>query len=163
MEAAQVQGLGYLLAKMVVEDPALRAVFPSIDPDKLVQLVLKLCTVHLERPTDELVPVVGQKTISKTGINAARRTKARNSGVQYPWLLPGFNESLSSFPKGYWQQSPSHTNLVESAHVASNKATKIKAVALEIPDKVGCYHDITVTLELGFSDHGFKGKIGSHF
>jgi hypothetical protein len=49
MEAAQVQGLGYLLAKMVVEDPALRALFPSIDPDKLVQLVLKLCTVHLER------------------------------------------------------------------------------------------------------------------
>ncbi|KAJ7813514.1 hypothetical protein B0H14DRAFT_3477813 [Mycena olivaceomarginata] len=63
MEAAQVQGLGYLLAKMVVEDPALRALFPSIDPDKLVQLVLKLCTVHLERSTDELVPVVGQKTL----------------------------------------------------------------------------------------------------
>ncbi|KAJ7267839.1 hypothetical protein C8J57DRAFT_1613955 [Mycena rebaudengoi] len=51
--------------------------------------------------------------------------------VQYPWLLPGYNESLSSFPKGFWQQSPSHTNLVESAHVASNKGTKINLLPVE--------------------------------
>jgi hypothetical protein len=49
MEAAQVQGLGAWLSSMVIEDPALRALFPCIDPDKLVQFVLKLCSVHLER------------------------------------------------------------------------------------------------------------------
>ncbi|KAJ6560476.1 hypothetical protein B0H10DRAFT_2240405 [Mycena sp. CBHHK59/15] len=63
MEAAQDQGLGAWLSKMVLDDPVLRALFPSIDPDKLVQFILKLCSVHLERSTDELVPLVGQKTV----------------------------------------------------------------------------------------------------
>jgi hypothetical protein len=54
MEAAQVQGLGAWLSKMVLDDPALRALFPSIDPDQLVQLILKLCTVHFERYLDRL-------------------------------------------------------------------------------------------------------------
>ncbi|KAF8190718.1 hypothetical protein K438DRAFT_1763162 [Mycena galopus ATCC 62051] len=49
----------------------------------------------------------------------------------YPWLLSDFSESLSSFPKDYWQQSPSHTNLVENAHVASNNATKINLIPVE--------------------------------
>ncbi|KAJ7898870.1 hypothetical protein B0H14DRAFT_3424201 [Mycena olivaceomarginata] len=48
---------------VVIEDPALRRLFPSIDPDQLVQLVLKICTVHLERSTDDLIPIVGQKTV----------------------------------------------------------------------------------------------------
>ncbi|KAJ6580046.1 hypothetical protein DFH09DRAFT_1076954 [Mycena vulgaris] len=37
------------------------------------------------------------------------------------------------------------------------------AVAWEIPGRAGCSCDITVTLEPGFSDHGFKGKIGVTF
>ncbi|KAJ7110234.1 hypothetical protein C8R43DRAFT_1160417 [Mycena crocata] len=151
MEAAQVQGLGAELAKMVLADPALRAVFPSIDPDKLVQLVLKLCSVHLERSTDELLPLVGQKTVDYLNrirglsdpqdianwhhfCSTHENQKLRDwyaHKILYPWLLPGFNESLSSFPRGYWQQSPSHTNLVESAHVASNKATKINLLPVE--------------------------------
>jgi hypothetical protein len=49
MEAAQVQGLGAWLSNMVMEDPALRALFPCPDLDKLVQFVVKLCSVHLER------------------------------------------------------------------------------------------------------------------
>ncbi|KAJ6624578.1 hypothetical protein B0H10DRAFT_2430864 [Mycena sp. CBHHK59/15] len=151
MEAAQVQGLGSWLSKMVLDDPALRGLFPSIDPDKLVQLILKLCSAHLERSTDELVPLVGQKTVDY--LNRIRglsdptdienwhkfckmheNKKLRDwyaHMVQYPWLLPGYNESLPSFPNGYWQQSPSHTNLVESAHVASNRATKINLLPVE--------------------------------
>ncbi|KAJ6565174.1 hypothetical protein DFH09DRAFT_1081835 [Mycena vulgaris] len=151
MEAAQVQGLGTWLSKMVLEDPALRALFPNIDPDKLVQLILKLCSVHLERSTDPLAPLVGQRTVNylnrirglsdptdienwhqfcKTHENK-RLPDWYAHKVQYPWLLPGHNESLSSFPKGHWQQSPSHTNLVVSAHVASNKATKINLLPVE--------------------------------
>ncbi|KAJ7261422.1 hypothetical protein C8J57DRAFT_1513953 [Mycena rebaudengoi] len=151
MEAAQVQGLGAWLSNMVIEDPALRALFPCIDPDKLVQFVLKLCSVHLERSTDGLVPLVGQETVNY--LNCIRglsdpvdianwnqfcstheNKKLRDwhaHKVQYPWLLPGYNESLSSFPKGFWQQSPNHTNLVESAHVASNRATKINLLPVE--------------------------------
>ncbi|KAJ7256061.1 hypothetical protein C8J57DRAFT_1651496 [Mycena rebaudengoi] len=151
MEAAQVQGLGAWLSSMVIEDPALRALFPCIDPDKLVQFVLKLCSVHLERSTDGLVPLVGQETVNY--LNCIRglsdpvdianwnqfcstheNKKLRDwpaHKVQYPWLLPGYNESLSSFPKGFWQQSPNHTNLVESAHVASNRATNINLLPVE--------------------------------
>jgi hypothetical protein len=51
--------------------------------------------------------------------------------VQYPWLLPGYNESLSRFPPGFWSQTPQHTNLVESAHVATNQGTGIKLQPLE--------------------------------
>ncbi|KAJ7628068.1 hypothetical protein B0H17DRAFT_1218393 [Mycena rosella] len=151
MEAAQVQGLGSCLSKMVLDDPALRALFPSIDPDKLVQLVLKLCSVHLERSTDPLVPLVGQETVdylnSIRGFSEAvdfenwhKFCKSHENKnlrdwyahkIQYPWLLPGYNEHLSSFPKGYWHQSPSHTNLVESAHVATNRATKINLLPVE--------------------------------
>ncbi|KAJ7430812.1 hypothetical protein B0H11DRAFT_2389991 [Mycena galericulata] len=151
MEAAQVQGLGAWLSKMVLEDPFLRALFPSIDPDKLVQFILKLCSVHLERSTDELVPLVGQDTVNylnrirglsdagdienwhrfcKTHENKKLRDWYAHK-VNYPWMLPGYNETLSSFPNGYWQQSPSHTNLVESAHVATNKATKINLLPVE--------------------------------
>ncbi|KAJ7041681.1 hypothetical protein C8F04DRAFT_1176777 [Mycena alexandri] len=63
MEAAQVQGLGTWLSKMILDDLALRARFPKIHPDEAVQSVLKLCSVHFERSTDELVAVVGQKTV----------------------------------------------------------------------------------------------------
>ncbi|KAJ7731540.1 hypothetical protein B0H16DRAFT_1469105 [Mycena metata] len=153
-KAAQVQGLGTWLSKMILDDPALRALFPDISPDKAVQFVLKLCSVHLERSTDDLVPLVGQKTVDYLnvirGLSAPEdiaewhtfcRThenkKLRGTSywyehkINYPWLLPGFNETLSSFPKGHWQQSPSHTNLVESAHVATNKATTIDLLPAE--------------------------------
>ncbi|KAJ6628528.1 hypothetical protein B0H10DRAFT_2428809 [Mycena sp. CBHHK59/15] len=49
MEAAQVQGLSTWLSKMVLDDPVLRALFPSINPDELVKFILKICSVHLER------------------------------------------------------------------------------------------------------------------
>ncbi|KAJ7759481.1 hypothetical protein B0H14DRAFT_2634426 [Mycena olivaceomarginata] len=92
---------------------------------------------------DELVPRVGQPTVDylnhicglsdptdianwhefcKTHENKKLRNWYAHK-VQYPWLLPGYNESLSSFPKGYTISQP-HQSLVESAHVASNKATK---------------------------------------
>ncbi|KAJ7894602.1 hypothetical protein B0H14DRAFT_2559039 [Mycena olivaceomarginata] len=95
------------------------------------------------RCVDELVPRVGQPTVDylnhicglsdptdianwhefcKTHENKKLRDWYAHK-VQYPWLLPGYNESLSSFPKGYTISQP-HQSLVESAHVASNKATK---------------------------------------
>ncbi|KAJ6462820.1 hypothetical protein DFH09DRAFT_1347497 [Mycena vulgaris] len=58
--------------------------------------------------------------------------------VQYPWLLPGYKESLSRFPPGFWSQTPNHTNLVESAHVATNQETGTKLTpleAIELPRK----------------------------
>ncbi|KAJ7856206.1 hypothetical protein B0H14DRAFT_3448547 [Mycena olivaceomarginata] len=167
MEAAQVQGLGVSLAKMVSDDPALRQLFPSIDPDVLVQFIVKLCSVHskgisglsnyaaaifiFSRSTDVLVAVVGQKTVDylnrfrglskpedisnwhqfcKTHENKKLRDWYAHK-ISYPWLLPGYNESLSRFPTGFWQHTPSHTNLVESAHVATNRATTINLLPVE--------------------------------
>ncbi|KAJ6607261.1 hypothetical protein B0H10DRAFT_2307055 [Mycena sp. CBHHK59/15] len=51
--------------------------------------------------------------------------------IRYSWLLPGYNESLSRFPPGFWDRTPSHTNLVESAHVATNCETGIRLLPLE--------------------------------
>ncbi|KAJ7122706.1 hypothetical protein C8R43DRAFT_959206 [Mycena crocata] len=51
--------------------------------------------------------------------------------IRYLWLLPGYNESLSLFPPGFWIQTPNHTNLVESAHVATNDQTGTKLMPLE--------------------------------
>ncbi|KAJ6541285.1 hypothetical protein B0H10DRAFT_2444239 [Mycena sp. CBHHK59/15] len=51
--------------------------------------------------------------------------------IRYSWLLPGYNESLSHFPPGFWDRTPSHTNLVESAHVATNRETGIRLLPLE--------------------------------
>ncbi|KAJ6548476.1 hypothetical protein B0H19DRAFT_1074336 [Mycena capillaripes] len=114
---------------------------------------------YCNRSTDELVPVVGQKTFdylnlipglsdpSKIGSHSARRTRA--GSCEYPWLLLGFNESLSSFPKAYWQKSPSHTNLVESTHVASNRATTINLLPVEsvrkTPVDIDFFHNFDFT------------------
>ncbi|KAF8180278.1 hypothetical protein K438DRAFT_1976795 [Mycena galopus ATCC 62051] len=168
MEAAQVQGLGVALSKMVLNDSDLLLRFPDHTSENIVQYILKLCSVHFERSTDALVAVVGQEVVnylnnfrglsdptdienwhnfSRTHENKKLRgqfvllfiaevsTNAQEDWyahkIQYPWMLPGFNESLSRFPSGYWQQSPNHTNLVESAHVASNRATSINLPLLE--------------------------------
>ncbi|KAK6997504.1 hypothetical protein R3P38DRAFT_3219590 [Favolaschia claudopus] len=63
MEAAQVQGFGAWLMQIVADDPKLHNEFRSLDGDELVQYVLKLCSVRLERLTDELVPHVGRETV----------------------------------------------------------------------------------------------------
>ncbi|KAJ7659707.1 hypothetical protein DFH06DRAFT_1130465 [Mycena polygramma] len=101
--------------------------------------------------TDELVGVVGQETVDylnrfrglsdppdidnwhqfcRTHQNKKLRDR-HTQKIRYPGLLPGFNESLSSFPLGFWQQSPSHTNLFESTHVATNRATNSNLLPLE--------------------------------
>lgn len=49
----------------------------------------------------------------------------------YPWLLPGFNRSLSRVPNAHWDVTPNHTNLVETAHVASNRYTGINLTPVE--------------------------------
>ncbi|KAJ7213325.1 hypothetical protein B0H12DRAFT_1079296 [Mycena haematopus] len=124
---------------MVLNDPELLVRFPDHNPNNLVQ------------STDALVAVVGQEAVNYLnnfrglsdpadienwhGFCSTHENKKLRDWyahkIQYPWMLPGFNESLCHFPPGYWQQSPSHTNLVESAHVASNLATSINLPLLE--------------------------------
>ncbi|KAJ7877436.1 hypothetical protein B0H14DRAFT_3783557 [Mycena olivaceomarginata] len=141
MEAVQVQGLGVSLSKIVSDDPDLRTRFPVHDPDTLVQYVVKLCSVHFERSTDALVSAIGQEAVDylnhfrglsdPVDIENWHQFYWYKHKIQYPWLLPGFNKSLSLFPPGYWHQSPSHTNLVESGHVATNRATSINLPPLK--------------------------------
>ncbi|KAF8182217.1 hypothetical protein K438DRAFT_2020970, partial [Mycena galopus ATCC 62051] len=64
MEAAQVQGLGVALSKMVLNDSDLLLRFPDHTPDNIVQYILKLCSVHFERSSDALVAVVGQEVVN---------------------------------------------------------------------------------------------------
>jgi hypothetical protein len=51
--------------------------------------------------------------------------------ISYPWLLPGFNKALSHIPNDFWDTTPSHTNLVETAHAATNRSTHINLPPLE--------------------------------
>ncbi|KAJ6527597.1 hypothetical protein DFH09DRAFT_1094759 [Mycena vulgaris] len=145
MEAAQVQGFALALLKLI------KGRHPETDPDVIVRYVVKLCSVHFTRSTDSLVPAVGQETVdylnrirgftSPDDIEAwhtfcrdHENKKLRDwykHKIQYSWLLPGYNESLSLFPPGFWGQTPSHTNLVESANVATNRETGIKLLPLE--------------------------------
>jgi len=53
----------------------------------------------------------------------------------YPWLLPGFNRTLSRMPDTFWNSTPHDSNLVETAHVATNKSTDIKLTPLEAIEK----------------------------
>jgi hypothetical protein len=51
--------------------------------------------------------------------------------IQYPWLLPGFNKYLSQMPNDFWDRTPHHTNLVETAHAGTNRSTQINLRPLE--------------------------------
>ncbi|KAJ6485503.1 hypothetical protein DFH09DRAFT_1339782 [Mycena vulgaris] len=153
MEAAQVQGFALALLKLI------KGRHPETDPDVIVRYVVKLCSVHFTRSTDTLVPAVGQETVdylnrirgftSPDDIEAwhtfcrdHENKKLRDwykHKIQYSWLLPGYNESLSLFPPGFWGQTPSHTNLVKSAHVATNQETGIKLLPLEAIERARAF------------------------
>ncbi|KAJ7601552.1 hypothetical protein FB45DRAFT_1074470 [Roridomyces roridus] len=151
MEAAQMQGFGEKLVDIVNSDPELRKLFPDPNPDKLVQCVAKLCTVHWERSTKALVGEVGQETVNYLNTFLGMSKKEHIDGwhnfcskhpskklrdwyahkIQYPWLLPCFNESLSQFPPGLWGDTQTHTNLVEGAHSRANRATGTNLMPVE--------------------------------
>ncbi|KAJ7585023.1 hypothetical protein C8J56DRAFT_1089113 [Mycena floridula] len=150
MEAAQVQGLRQAIRNLKMNDPAISGIDTN-NPDELVQYILKLCYLHLERGADKLVSEIGKEGVDYLlrirGINNKEDLKTwqdyckdhvskgvrdwYNHKIKYPWLLGGFNQMLSKMPDGYWAQSPSHTNLVESAHTATNKATGIGLTLVE--------------------------------
>ncbi|KAJ7291820.1 hypothetical protein C8J57DRAFT_1705278 [Mycena rebaudengoi] len=124
---------------------------PEQDPDVIVRYVIKFCSVHFTRSTDPLESAVGHETVKYLnrirGLTAPEdieewhnfcRTHENKKlrdwyahKIQYSWLLPGLNESLSLFPAGVWMQTPSHTNLVESAHAGTNQNTGTRLLPLE--------------------------------
>ena len=53
----------------------------------------------------------------------------------YSWLLPGFNRTLSRMPEKFWKATPHNSNLVETAHVATNRNTNIRLTPLESIEK----------------------------
>lgn len=55
--------------------------------------------------------------------------------VSHPWLLPAFNMNLSPMPNEFWELTPNHTNLVETAHVETNRNTNIHLKPLEAIQK----------------------------
>ncbi|KAJ7783940.1 hypothetical protein DFH07DRAFT_1055048 [Mycena maculata] len=145
MEAAQIQGLGLALIKLLGDKA------PTRDPDMIVRYVVKLCSVHWTRSTDPLVGAVGQATVDYLnrfrGLKTAEDIAAWHEfckehpnkklrdwyqhKISYSWLLPCYNEYLSLFPPGFWDCTPHHTNLVESAHAGTNQQTGTRLFSLE--------------------------------
>ena len=48
MEAAQVQGLGVAITQMKMNDPSISQI-TEVEPDVLVQYLIKLCYIHWDR------------------------------------------------------------------------------------------------------------------
>ena len=46
--------------------------------------------------------------------------------VPYKWFWSGLTQVKTRMPKEHWEIVPSHTNLVETAHVETNAATGIQ-------------------------------------
>lgn len=65
--------------------------------------------------------------------------------MRYPWLLPGYNRSLSKMPNEYWDLTPKDSNLVETGHVASNRHTNINLSPLEAIEK---YISISLNIQV---------------
>ncbi|KAJ7802345.1 hypothetical protein B0H14DRAFT_2614412 [Mycena olivaceomarginata] len=100
--------------------------FPPSIPMFSFQFIVKLCQVHFERSTDVLVAVVGQKTVDY--LNRFRGlSKPEDISNWHQFCKTHENKKL----RGFWQHTPSHTNLVESAHVATNRATTINLLPVE--------------------------------
>ena len=59
--------------------------------------------------------------------------------VTYPWLLPGFNKTISRMPHDYWDTTPHHTNLVETAHAGTNRHTQINLFPVEAIQQFVCF------------------------
>ena len=55
--------------------------------------------------------------------------------ISYPWLLPGFNHLLSHILEKFWNSTPGHSNLLEMAHIATNRNTNIQLRLLEAIEK----------------------------
>jgi len=51
--------------------------------------------------------------------------------IMYSWLLPGFNKHLSKMLNDFWDQTPHHTNLVETTHAGTNQSTNVHLQPLE--------------------------------
>jgi len=69
-----------------------------------------------------------------TGNSSLARSKLHHK-ASYPWLLPGFNSTLSRMPKEFWKSTPHDSNLVETAHVGTNQNTGIRLTPREAIEK----------------------------
>ncbi|KAJ6631548.1 hypothetical protein B0H10DRAFT_2207185 [Mycena sp. CBHHK59/15] len=94
--------------------------------------------------------------------------------IHYSWLLLCYNEALSLFPAGFWDRMPHHTNLVESAHVATNHETGTRLLPLEAIQKARTFdmqyaaaitttHDTCILSNLNNDDTSrMRRAIGHH-
>ncbi|KAF8989012.1 hypothetical protein BDZ89DRAFT_1055288, partial [Hymenopellis radicata] len=150
MEPAQVDGLGLTIVKTGMNDPAVSHITETL-PAELVLFIIKLCSIHWERSGETLATHVPRRDVDFAmrirGLSdpqdiAAWHDWCKNHPSQYirnwytqkvshSWLLGGFNPALSKMDEESWKLSPSHTNLVESAHTATNDSTGINLPIVE--------------------------------
>ncbi|KAJ8514202.1 hypothetical protein ONZ45_g8232 [Pleurotus djamor] len=149
MEAAQVKGLGCALICLGMNNPKVSKIHET-DPDILVQYVLKLCLVHLQRSIDGIASLSQQEydyLLRLCSVKSDAELKEWNDWcsnhqkkqirdwhthkVSYRWLIPCFNQFRSRMPPDHWALSSNNTNIVETAHVGSNMETGIGLSPLE--------------------------------
>ncbi|CAK5282197.1 unnamed protein product, partial [Mycena citricolor] len=142
-EVAQALGLGEFLKSY--NDPATSGIH-SRDAVDLLSYVLKTCSVHFHRHVKELEKSTPSDLVQrirsfpglKTGEEVERWLAEMPDALQpfsdahnwlkhklsNPWILPSLSPVLSKIPSSDFNTTPSHTNIVETAHAARNAETR---------------------------------------
>ncbi|KAJ6564299.1 hypothetical protein B0H19DRAFT_941731 [Mycena capillaripes] len=139
-EVAQALGLGRFLVNY--NDPKISGI-STRDPLEMLSHTLKNCTNHFERHIDELPPDFSKPVIEKLKsimwlttheeidewhqfCAAATHPSIQNwyrQKLANPWILPSVNKLLSNISSNNWDLTPTHSNLVETAHASRNAET----------------------------------------
>ncbi|KAF7800308.1 hypothetical protein EIP86_011557 [Pleurotus ostreatoroseus] len=145
---AQVQGCGDSLAAR--NNPGVSGVAEH-DPEKLVQYIIKLCKVHIDRNNDQLAqscpPDVMTRVRDVANFNSHDQVKEFGEWCEqsphkalrdwwadkkpHPWWFSCVSPHLSLISKEDWLVTPHDTNMNESAHPYTNAYTGTKLSLLE--------------------------------
>ncbi|KAI0356054.1 hypothetical protein OH77DRAFT_1538515 [Trametes cingulata] len=147
---AQIDGLGDFLIERIKTEGQQCAVTED-DPQKIVEYVLKICSVHFDRNLTELSHKCSAEIMARvrefpnlatyaeldefasfceTSPNKALRDWwANKKGM--PWFAAGINRNFSRMSPADWQSTPSNTNINESAHTLTNAHTRTGLSILE--------------------------------
>ncbi|KAJ7825909.1 hypothetical protein B0H14DRAFT_2596247 [Mycena olivaceomarginata] len=141
-EVPQALGLGHFLVGY--NDPEISGI-NTRNPVELLGYCLKTCSIHFERHIDELPRNIPRTVIMRLksilSLNSQHEidawhdfcaAQAHNDIKNWyahkranPWILPSVNKFLSAITNESWDITPSHSNIVETAHAGRNVETSI--------------------------------------
>ena len=105
--------------------------FPALENPADIATWKKFCEEHPSKELRSMFFIPNTVSID----SRIRTIEWYTHKTMYAWLLPGFNHTLSRVPQKFWKSTPRDSNLVETAHVATNRNTNIRLTPLEAIEK----------------------------